>query len=128
MNKELIELQRGCSACVVILENYCKELKKALIMEANIDDEYLFSGKINNPIFKERLEKISNTDNLIYFVIRGITEINEELQNRYLGLIKDREFSGYNLPDNVIIVLTVKTKEELKKISKELYHFCVVAF
>ncbi|MBO5138228.1 MAG: hypothetical protein J6B89_01140 [Bacilli bacterium] len=128
MNKELIELQRGCNAvCVVILEDQIKELKNALIMDAKITDEYLFARPTGNPIFKEKLEKMSKNNNLSYFVINQITEISEELQNRYIGLIKDREFIGYNIPNNIILVLTVKTNKDLKKISKDLYHFCVVA-
>lgn len=129
MNKQLIELQRGCNAtCVVILEDHYKELGQVLVMDANINDENLFARSLGNPIFKEKLDTISSNSNLTYFVIKGIGEINEELQNRYVGLVKDREFGGYNLPDNVILVFTVKTREELQKISKELYHFCVVAF
>ena len=129
MNKNLIELQRGCgAACVVILEEHYKELGQVLIMNANIGDEHLFANPLGNPIFKEKLDAISSNGNLTYFVIKGISEINEELQNRYVGLVKDREFGGYNLPDNIILVFTVKTREELQKISKELYHFCVVAF
>jgi hypothetical protein len=129
MNKELIELQRGCSAtCVVILEDHYKELGQVFVMDANISDENLFAKPLGNPIFKEKLDSISSNNNLMYFVIRGISEIKEELQNRYVGLVKDREFGGYSLPDNVILVFTVKTREELQKISKELYHFCVIAF
>lgn len=129
MNKELIELQRGCSAtCVVILENDYKKLGKGLIMEASIPDEYLCATPLGNPLFKENIDELSKCSELAYFVIRGISELNEEMQNRYVGLVKDRDFGGYNLPDNVILVFTVKTKEELRKISKELYHFCVVAF
>jgi len=129
MNKELIELQRGCGAtCVVILEEHYKELGQILIIDANIGDEYLFARPLGNPIFREKLDTISSNGNLTYFVIRGISEINEELQNRYVGLVKDRDFNGYKLPGNIILVFTVKTREELKNISKELYHFCVVAF
>ena len=73
-------------------------------------------------------EKISQNDEFAYFIIKGIDTLNIDLQNRYLGLVKDREFMGYNLPENVIITFSVDNKEGLKKISSELYHFCVVAF
>lgn len=129
MNKQLIELQRGSKATVVvILEEHLKQLEHALIMDANINDEYLFARPMGNPIFKEKLETISQKYNLTYFVIKNISEINEELQNRYIGLIKDREFLGYTIPNNIILMLTIKSREELRKISKEIYHFCVVAF
>ncbi|MGN0973676.1 MAG: hypothetical protein ACI4OT_02910 [Bacilli bacterium] len=129
MNKQLVELQRGCKAtCVVILEEQCKYLEKGIAMEAKIGDDYLFARPYGNPIFREKLDRLSKEQSLVYFVINRINEINEDMQNRYIGLVKDREFGGYNLADNVIIVLTIGKKEDLKKISKELYHFCVVAF
>lgn len=129
MNKELIELQRGCNAtCVVILDVNYRELGQTLFMDAKIEDEKLFASPIGNPIFKEKLDRIASNGNLTYFIIRGIDELTEDMQNRYIGLVKDREFNGYNLPHNVIIVFTVKTREGLQKISKELYRFCVVAF
>lgn len=129
MNKELIELQNGCQAtCVVILEAYYRELGQGLIMDANMDDTNLFARNLGDPVFKEKLEATAKGKDLTYFVIRGISEISEELQNRYVGLVKDREFGGYKLPDHVTIVFTVKDRTELPKISKELYHFCVVAF
>lgn len=129
MNKELIELQRGSKAtCVIILDDNYRDLGTTLIMNASISDKYLFKKAYFNTIFKDKIEELSSNDNLIYFVIRGIDEISIDMQNRYIGLVKDREFNGYNLPDNVIIVFTVKSRDVLKNISKELYHFCVVAF
>jgi len=129
MNKQLIELQRGCKAvCVVILEQHSKELDQGIIMDANMADEYLFARTLGNPIFREKLDEKANKYDLTYFVIRGISEISVEQQNRYIGLVKDREFGGYNIPNNVILVFTLKTQEELQKLSKDLYHFCVVAF
>lgn len=129
MNKELIEIQRGCtSTAVIILDKYIKTLGYALTMDANINDEYLFARSYGNPIFKEQLDNLSKKADIVYFVIREISKIEEKLQNRYVGLVKDREFGGYTLPNNVIIVFTINQKDELKKISKELYHFCVVSF
>lgn len=129
MNKDLIELQRGCNAtCVVIPDEYYRYLGQTLVMSANIGDEYLLASKIGNPIFKEKLDSMSSNGNITYFVIRGIDEITNDLQERYVSLVKDREFNGYNIPRNVIIVFTVNNREGLKKISEKLYHFCVVAF
>ncbi len=127
MNKVLIEMQRGCKAtCVVILESDISKLGPGFIMDAKTDNNYLYKRPLGNPIFKEKIDSIKD-NKLIYFVIRGISELDNETQNRYIGLVKDREFGGYNLPDNVIIVFTIKAKEDLNKISNELYHFCVVA-
>lgn len=126
MNKELIELQKGIKAtCVVIKEEDIQTLGVGIAFDAKINDS-LFSGKTGNPFFKEKLDSILRAEDIIYFVIKGIDEISESMQNRYIGLVKDREFNGYKLPDNVIIVFTVKNNEGIKNISKELYHFCVV--
>ena len=129
MNKELIELQRGFKAtCVVILDEYYKSLGQTVFMSALMDNYSLFSCSYENPIFKEKLEKLASNGKLTYFVIRGLERLSEEEQNKYLSLVKDREFCGYLLPENVILVFTIESKDNLKKISKELYHFSVVAF
>ncbi len=120
INKELIELQKGCEAtCVVIQNEDWKELDSKIIVNAHSSDSELLT------IFKE---KISNKEELDYFIITEIDKLNENLQEKYYQIVKDREFGGYKLPPNMIIVLTVKDREGLKKISQELYHFCVVAF
>lgn len=129
MNKELIELQRDCDAtCVVIPDAYVGALGQTLVMDAAIGDHHLFAHPLGEPIFKEKLERLSQNDFLTYFVIRGIDELTEADQNRYLGLVKDRFFGGYQLPRNVILVFTVKDRAALTKLSADLYHFCVVAF
>ena len=126
MNKELIELQKGISSvCTLIPDSEYEKLGVSLYMDSAIPDMYLFGSQ---PIFKDKLEELSKIKNIAYFVIRNIDLLNETEQNKYIGLVKDREISGYNIPDNVIIVFTVKDKEGLKKVSRELYHFSVVAF
>ena len=86
----------------------------------------MFGVSLGHPIFKEELEKVSKENEISYLIISNIDKVNEDKQNRFIGLVKDREFMGYNLPDNVIIVFTVETESDIKKVSKELYHFCEV--
>lgn len=129
MNKELIELQRGCSAtCVIILDSYYNQLGQTVFMNAKMDNNSLFSCSYSNPIFKEKLEKLACNGQLTYFVIRELDQLSEDEQNKYVSLVKDREFCGYVLPENVILVFTISAIENLNKISKELYHFSVVTF
>ncbi len=119
INKELVELQKGCIAtCVVIQDDDCEELDSKIIIDSKLNDNELMK------VFKEK--KIEETIN--YIVIRGIDEINENAQNKYYQIVKDREYKGYKLPKDIIIVLTVKDKESLKNICQELYNFCVIAF
>lgn len=118
INKELIELQKGCpSTCVVILNKEREELDSKIIIDSNSSYNELLI------IFKD-IEK----EELSYLVISEIDKLEESLQDKYYQIVKDREFHGYKLPKDTIIVLTVKDKEGLKNISQELYHFCVVAF
>jgi len=120
INKELIELQKGCKAtCAVILNEDCNELDKKIIVNSNSNDNELLA------IFKEN---ISNQNELDYFIITEIDKLNADIQNKYYQIVKDREFFGVELPEDMVIVLTVKDKDGLKNISQELYHFCVVAF
>ena len=120
MNKELIELQKGCKAtCVVILNEDCNELDKKIIVDSNCNDNELLA------IFKENK---SNQEELDYFIITEIDKLNADIQNKYYHIVKDREFFGVELPEDMVIVLTVNDKEGLKNISRELYNLCVVAF
>lgn len=127
MIKDLVDLQRYSKAtCVIIKSEDLGELYPAIAMKANISDEFLLTGDM--PPFAEKIEPISKLDKLCYFIITGIDEISVQQQNRFVGLVKDREFKGYYLPDNCVIVFTVKDRLALKKVSPELYHFAVVAF
>ena len=127
MIKELIDLQRNSKAtCVIIQNDDYKELSPVVLMKANVSDKFLLSSKL--PPFAEKLNEKCAKNKICYFVITGIDELSVEDQNRYVGLVKDREMNGYYLPDNCIIVFTVKDRAGLKKVSQELYHFAVVAF
>lgn len=124
---DLLELQKGSKAtAVVILDSDCEKLNQPVIINANISDYHLFANKTFHLLLREKLNLIANTNDTAYFIIKNISEIKKEQQNRYLGLVKDRELNGYILPNNTVIIFTIKNKEDLKKISKELYHFCVI--
>ena len=117
INKELIELQKGCKAtCVVIQNKDCEQLASKVIVNSEINDTQLLTT-IKEQVF-----------NVEYLIIDKIDDLNADEQNKYYQIIKDREFNGYKLPKDIIIVLTVNDRESLKNISDELYHFCVVAF
>ena len=121
INKELVELQKGCKSTCAIIENTdIKELESSIVINSNCEDFELFD------IFKE---KILNSDNkFVYLVIEEIDKLETNKQNRIYQIVKDREYNGISLPEDVIIVLTIENKEEVKNISRELYHLCVVAF
>lgn len=127
MIKELIDLQRNSKAtCAIIKTDEYNNLSPAVLMKANVSDKFLLSNKL--PPFAEKLDEKCAQNKICYFVIIGIDKVSIDEQDRFVGLVKDREFNGYNLPDNCIIVFTVKDKNSLKNISSKIYHFAVVAF
>lgn len=127
MIKELIDLQRGSKAtCAIVKTGDYNKFSSLLSMKASVSDKFLLTGE--KPPFADKIDAKCKSNEICYFVITGIDEISTEQQNRYVGLVKDRELNGYYLPDNCIIVFTVKDKLALKNISPELYHFAVVAF
>lgn len=127
MNKELIDLQRESKAtCAIILTEEVDLLSPKVTMKANVSDKFLL--KNNKPPFAEKINLVSKKNNICYFIITEIDEISIEQQNRYEGLVKDREMNGYVLPNNCIIVFTVKDKNNLKNVSSLLYRFSVIAF
>lgn len=127
MIKELIDLQRGSKAtCAIVKTDDYNKFSSLVSMKASVSDKFLLTG--NRPPFADKIDAKSKLSEICYFVITGIDEISTEQQNRYVGLVKDRELNGYYLPDNCIIVFTVKDKLALKNISPELYRFAVVAF
>ena len=121
INKDLIELQKGCKAtCVVIQNEDIQKLDSMVLISSNCEDNELLK------IFKE---KISKTDERFEFlVIEKIDKLELDKQDRFYQIVKDREFNGILLPEDVVIVLTVENKDKLKNISSDLYNLCVVAF
>ena len=125
MNKDLIDLQRNSKATCVIIENKnIDKLSPSIILKAS-ENDYLSLYK--NPPFSNMAEIKSHFSQLCYLIITDITDLTSEEQNAYIGLVKDREVNGYKLPDNFIIVFTINDSSLLSKVSKDLYHFAVVA-
>ena len=127
MNQILINLQKNCNNAVIILNSDYENLHKRVSFNANMTDSKLNLSDYGNPVFKAKLEQIASTSESCYLVIKNIDQISADLQLRFLGLIKDREICGYTLPRNVIIVLTISNKQNLKNIDSTIYHLCVNA-
>ena len=97
IDKELIELQKGCTAtCVVIQNEDCEELDSKIIVNSNCSD---------NALLKTFKENIANKENLNYFVISEIDKLDEEAQDKFYQIVKDREFFGYKHRNFIIFVL-----------------------
>ncbi len=121
MNKELIELQKGCVAtCAIIPNEEIDELNSKVIIQANASNEELMTAIMGC--------NCNNGEEVNHLVIKGIDNIPEDSQEKFYQIVKDREFNGCKLKEEIIIVLTVEGKDNLKKISDGLYNLCVVAF
>lgn len=121
MNIDLIELQKGCKAtCAVIQNEDIEKLDSKILINSNCEDNELLK------IFKERISKAD--EKFEFIVIEEIDKLEADKQDKFYQIVKDREFNGIVLPEDVIIVLTVENKDKLKNISSELHNLCVVAF
>lgn len=124
---DLIEAQKGIKSIgIIVLNSDIEKLNNSYSIDAKLSDIDLFGVNLGHPIFKEGVEKISKENEISYLIISNINKVNEEKQNRFIGLVKDREFMGYNLPNNVIIIFTVEAEDDIKNISTELYQLCEV--
>ena len=127
MNKELINLQRNSKAtCAIVKTGEHKELSPAVIMSASVSNKFMYVGGL--PPFAEKINKKAAKHEIVYFVITNIDKASKENQQRFVGLVKDKHIDGYDIPNNCIVVFTVKDETTLKNIIPELYHFAVVAF
>lgn len=121
MNIDLIELQKGCKAtCAVIQNEDIEKLDSKILINSNCEDNELLK------IFKERISKAD--EKFEFLVIEEIDKLELDKQDKFYQIVKDREFNGILLPEDVVIVLTVENKDRLKNISSELHNLCVVAF
>ncbi len=124
---DLLKAQKGIKAIgIIVLNSDLQKLSDLCNVNAELSDLELFGVSLGQPIFKEELEKFSKENEVSYLAISNISKVDKDKQNRFMGLVKDREFMGYNLPDNVIILFTVETENDIKNISSELYHFLEV--
>ncbi len=122
MNKDLIDLQRNSKAvCVIVKTDEYKSLSPIVSMEAGVSDSFL-----NQVPFANKLNDKCKKYEICYFVIKNIDKIDKPQQDRFVGLVKDREYNGYNLPSNCIIVFTVENEKSLKDVSSEIYRFAVI--
>jgi len=127
MDRDLIELQKGCKAtCCVILDNDIDELENKYVIDAT-KSKYpdLYLGVHNPSAFMQYSALPKDQD--FYFVIRHIDLVQEDIQRYYYGVVKDRIINvTKSLPDDYIFILTVEKRDSLKQIIPELYHLCVV--
>lgn len=125
MNKELIDLQRNSKATCAIIKDSCFEsLKPCVAIGAGVSDKFLYNCTCS---YMDKIISQANRFPLSYFILRDFDKVSFDVQERFIGLIKNREIENYTLPNNCIVVLTVEDESTLKNISPEIYRFAVVA-
>lgn len=125
MNKQLINLQKSVNAtCVLIKTEEYKYLTNALAFKASVSDSFLFNPQ---KYYADKLNSKAIKDDVCHLIVTNLDEASIDEQERFVQLVKDREISGYNLPNNCILVFTVQDEQALKKISSKIYHFAVNA-
>ncbi len=128
MYKYLIDSKLGDKYVgLIVPSSEYRELDCILEMRAGIKNSALYDV-FNRPVFGTKLNEIASENKIVYFVISDIDKASDEDQRRFIPLVKDRTFGGYNLPDNVILIFTVENKETINNIVPELYWQLVLAF
>ena len=105
---------------IVLLNSEYRELDCILEMKADIKTESILRGNYGETIFSEKLNELSSQNDVVYFVISNIDKVSDEIQRRFVGLVKDRSYRGYHLPENVVVVFTVEDKNDLSNIVYDL--------
>lgn len=124
MQKELVDVHRNSKAvCVAVVGDSYKDLVPAVAFSASVGDNFLFANE--EPKFAKNLREKSKMADICYLTIKDIDKVDTDCQQRYVGLVKDREIGTYKLPDNCIIVLTVENEACLQKIATDLYKFTI---
>ena len=128
MNLDLIELQKGVKSTAVILygEEF-RQLSGVVLMNANVSNKFLYNIPYGKPVFKESLEDKAKRKDICYLVIKDLDLVDGQTQNRFIGLVKDREFCGYTLPNNCVVIFTVNDVSSLRNLTDDIYQFCIVA-
>ena len=128
MYKSFIESKIGGKPIgLIVRSSEYRDLDCILEMRASIKDAVL-TNKYKVPIFADKLTELSNENDIVYFVISDIDKASEKEQERFIELVKFRSFSGYRLPDNVIIIFTVEGDNTIKNIIPELYWLLNLAY
>ena len=128
LNKNIVEIQKGCkSTCVIILQEDVNKFENSYRVVVDTSESNMLVGDFNRKNLEENLEKIAKDGEIAYLIVEEIDKVDTKKQEKYVDVIKDREFRGYRLPDNVIICLSLTDRNNLEKISPEIMKFSKIA-
>lgn len=98
-----------------------KDIPNSVIIPASCDYITL-NGYYKNEEFVSPLwyQQIVNNVRMNVLVIDKIDSISKEEQIKFIELLKYKKISSFKLPDNIVIILTMKNKS-IKNINKDIY-------
>ena len=122
--QKLMEVMKNNGKWPLILEGAKAEmLKGAVVLPANTSTENLGILPAEKdyvvPTWLKQLSQKSKRLKRVFLVIDGLENINGQDQEKFYGLFKYKGVNGYNLPDNVQILIPIKLGE-VDKINDKL--------
>ncbi len=126
MDKSLLECVKNMrSACAIIKTSDATKLNHALAINANVSDNFLYAQ--TPPPFAAKIDEKSKKSETCYLIVADIDKLSLDDQNRYAHLVKSRKIFGYTLPQNCVIIFTVKNKDSVNKLSPDILQLSIVS-
>lgn len=120
--KEIIEFSKMNISPILIEDFDLDSIKDYILIDSRITREELY-GYYDNEEFIEP-SWLKEIENKKFLIINDITNINLEEQKKFMELLKYRKVGTYNLPENIVILVTCKNLK-VNVILEELYSILV---
>lgn len=94
------------------------DMPNSIILNSNINDSELV-GHYEDFVFypPKWMEKMYQSKDMIVLIINNIDLISKKDQDRFIEILKYRQVSTFDIPDNYRILLTAKN---IKNVSKKI--------
>ncbi len=119
---ERIELLReylNANVVPILVEKLdISDMPNSIILNSNINDSELV-GHYEDFVFypPKWMEKMYQSKDMIVLIINNIDLISKKDQDRFIEILKYRQVSTFDIPDNYRILLTAKN---IKNVSKKI--------
>ena len=129
----------GYKKMMTILENNKKwpiiiagisgnSLPNAIMLPATISSDQLDivpdEEGMNYPTWIMQMMIFSRKSDKVYLVIDGLDDIDFDEQEKFYGILKHKSINGYKFPDNVQIIIAIKSGN-ISRISDKIATLCI---
>jgi len=90
-----------------------KDFSCKVVIPANIENKDLVVTKNITPLWLIELELLTKKHEMAILVIENLDSVYTNDQLKFLGLIKHRSISGFEIPNNSRIVVTCKNIDNI---------------